>query len=60
MTSRFRQSLDDLERGVRVAPEHQVETQDVDSVREYVDPEDLDRMRLLADPASAGRLTPRG
>ena len=60
MTRDFQQSLDDLERSVRVAPEHQVETQDVETVREYVDPEDLDRMRLLADPAGAGRLKPRG
>lgn len=52
-------SLEELERGVRVPREEQVETQAVDPPREYVEPEDLDRARLLADPAGAGRLHPR-
>lgn len=60
MTSRFRQSLDDLERGVHVPREQQVETQEVEQLREYVAPEDLDRVRLVASIESAGRLNPRG
>jgi hypothetical protein len=60
MAQNFRQSLDDLERSVRVSREKQVATQDAEPLREYVAPEDLDRMRLLADPAGAGRLNPRG
>lgn len=35
-------------RTLRVAPEDQVEEQDVAAPREYVDPEDLDRARLLS------------
>lgn len=54
-----RQSLDDLERGVRVPREEQLEAQDADPPREYVEPEDLERARLLADPAGAGTLRPR-
>ena len=56
---RFRQSLDDLERGVRVPPELQVELQDVDPPGEHVAPEDLDRIRLVASIEGAGRLDPR-
>lgn len=60
MERSFRQSLDDLERSVRVPREQQVETRDVEPVREYVEPEDLDRIRLVAAVESAGRLDPRG
>jgi hypothetical protein len=59
MTRRFRQSLTELERNVRVSREEQLETQEVEPIREYVAPEDLDRMRFLADPAGVGRLNPR-
>ena len=55
----YSQSLDALERTARVPRDQQVEEQDVDPPRSYVDPEDLDRMRLLADPAGAGTLNPR-
>lgn len=55
----YRQSLDDLERAVRVPREQQVEEQAAHPLRAYVEPEDLDRLRLLADPAGAGRLDPR-
>jgi hypothetical protein len=55
----YRQSLDDLERAVRVPRDQQSETQDADPPREYVDPEDLGRLRLLSDPAGLGRLEPR-
>jgi hypothetical protein len=55
----YRQTLDALEAGVRVPPDQQVEGQNVDPPRGYMDPEDLDRMRLLANPAGAGRLNPR-
>jgi hypothetical protein len=57
---RYKQSLEALERGVRVPLDQQVEEQDVEPPRSYVEPEDLDRLRLLADPAGAGRLNPRG
>ena len=60
MGSNFRQSLDDLERSAGVPREQQVETQDVEPLREYVAPEDLDRARLVASIESAGRLNPRG
>ena len=60
MGSNFRQSLDDLERSARVPREQQVETQDVEPLREYVAPEDLDRVRLVASIEGAGRLNPRG
>jgi hypothetical protein len=60
MSRDYHLSLDDLERSVRVAPEDQLEVQEVDPPREYVAPEDLDRARLLADPAGAGRLKVRG
>ena len=56
----YRLSLDDLERGVRVPRDAQIEAQDVDPPREYLEPEDLDRVRLLASPAGASRLEPRG
>lgn len=59
MARDYRQSLDDLERGVRVPREQQTEEQDVEPHREYLEPEELDRVRFLADPASAGRLDPR-
>jgi hypothetical protein len=59
-SSRFRQSLDELERGVRVPRERQVESQETDPPREFIEPEDLDRVMLLANPAGAGRLKPRG
>lgn len=55
----YRQSLDDLERAVRVPRDQQREAQDADPPRTYMEPEDLDRLRLLADPAGAGRLKPR-
>ena len=54
------QSLAALESSARVPREHQVETQDVEPLREYVAPEDFDRIRLVASPESAGRLKPRG
>jgi hypothetical protein len=60
MSRNYRQSLDDLERGVRVPREQQSEAQDAEPPREYVEPEDLDRLRLLASPMGAGRLKPRG
>ena len=55
----FHQSIDDVERSVRVPPELQVELQDVDLHGEYVAPEDLDRVRLVAAIDGAGRLNPR-
>ncbi len=60
MSRNYRQSLDDLERGVRVPREQKSEAQDAEPPREYVEPEDLDRLRLLASPMGAGRLKPRG
>ena len=57
--SRFEASLEDLERSARVPREQQVEAQDVDPPRAYLEPEELDRLRLLADPTGAGRLDPR-
>lgn len=60
MSSRFRQSLDELERGVRVSREQQVESQETEPSREFMEPEELDRVRLLANPAGAGQLKPRG
>ena len=59
MSGDHRQSLDDLERGVRVPREQQLETQECEPPRVYLEPEELDRLRLLADPAGAGRLKPR-
>lgn len=55
--SKYRQSLEALERGVRVPRDQQVEEQDVEPPPVYVDPEDLDRMRLLG-PTGAGTLNP--
>jgi hypothetical protein len=55
----YRQSLQDLERAVRVPRDQQSEVQDVDPPREYMDPEELDRLRLVSDPAGPGRLNPR-
>jgi len=60
MSRNYRQSLDDLERGVHVPREQQGEAQDAEPPREHVEPEDLDRLRLLASPMGAGRLKPRG
>ena len=60
MSRNYRQSLDDLERDVRVHREQQSEAQDGEPPREYVEPEDFDRLRLLASPDGAGRLKPRG
>ena len=60
MSRPYHLPLDDLERGVRVPDEDQIESQDTDPPREFLEPEDLDRARLLADPAGAGRLKPRG
>lgn len=57
--NRFKRSLADLEHEARVPREQQVESQEADPPRDYMDPEDLDRLRLLADPAGAGRLRPR-
>ena len=59
MSPEYRQSLDDLERSVRVPREAQVEVQATEPPRDYLEPEDLDRLRLLANPAGAGRLNPR-
>jgi len=59
MPQRFRQSMDDLERGVRVPPELQDELQDVDRPGQYVALEDPDRIRLVASIEGAGRLNPR-
>jgi hypothetical protein len=59
MSRHFQQSLDDLERSVRVPLDQQVETQAVEPAGEYVAPEDLDRIRLVASIESAGRLNPR-
>jgi hypothetical protein len=59
MDKNFRQSLDDLERSARVPREQQVETQDVDMLREYVAPEDFDRIRVVASIEGGGRLNPR-
>ncbi len=59
MSRDYRQSLEDLERGVRVPREQQIEGQDTEPPREYMEPEDLDRLRLLANPMAAGRLKPR-
>lgn len=47
MTSPYARPLAELD-AVHVAPEDQLEEQDVDAPREYVDPEDLDRARLLS------------
>lgn len=60
MDRNFGQSLEALEGSARVPREQQIETQDVDSFREYVAPADLDRIRLVASPESAGRLKTRG
>ena len=60
MERNFGQSLATLEGSARVPRERQVETQDVEPLREYVAPEDFDRIRLVASPESAGRLKPRG
>lgn len=60
MESNFGQSLAALESSARVPREQQVETQEVEPLREYVAPEDFDRIRLVASPESAGRLDPRG
>lgn len=57
---RYRQSLNELERGVRVPRGLQTETQETEPPREGMEPEELDRLRLLASPAGAGRLNPRG
>jgi hypothetical protein len=59
MSGRFRKSLDQLERGVRVPREAQVESQATEPPHEFMSPEDLDQMMLLANPAGAGRLKPR-
>ena len=55
----YRQSLDDLERAVRVPRDQQSEMQEADPPRDSMDPEELDRLRLLSDPAGPGRLKPR-
>jgi hypothetical protein len=60
MSRDYRQSLKDLERGVRVPREQQSEAQETEPPREYMEAEDLDRLRLLASPTGAGRLKPRG
>ena len=59
MTGRFRRTLDDLERSAHVPFDEQVQEQDADPPRDYLDPEDADRLRMLADPAGAWRLDPR-
>jgi hypothetical protein len=60
MERNFGQSLEALEASARVPREQQIETQDVEPLREYIAPEDFDRIRLVASPESAGRLKPRG
>ncbi len=47
MTSPYARPLTELD-AVHVAPEDQVEEQDVDTPRDFVEPEDLDRARLLS------------
>ena len=47
MTSPYARPLSELD-AVHVAPEDQVEAQDVDVPRDMVEPEDLDRARLLS------------
>ena len=59
MARDYRQSMDDLERGVQVPREQQIELQETATLREYVEPEDLDRLRMLASPSGAWRLDPR-
>lgn len=59
MTEPYAVSLDDLEAGVRVPLDEQVESEKVSGPGEYVSPEDLDRLQLL-NPAGAGRLKARG
>ena len=58
MERNFRQSLETLEASARVPAEQQVETQDVELLREYVAPEDFDSIRLVASPESAGSRQP--
>ena len=60
MERNFGQPLAALESSARVPREQQVETQDVETPREYMAPEDFDRIRLVASPGGAGRLKPRG
>ena len=47
MTSPYARPLAELD-AVHVHADDQVEAQEVDAPREYVDPEDLDRARLLS------------
>lgn len=47
MTSPYARPLTELD-AVHVAPEDQVEAQDVDVPRDVVDPEDLDRAKVLS------------
>ena len=47
MTSPYARPLSELD-AVHVATEDQVEEQDVDAPREYVDAEDLDRAKVLS------------
>lgn len=47
MTSPYARPLTELD-AVHVAPEDQVEEQDVETPRDFVEPEDLDRARLLS------------
>ena len=47
MTSPYARPLSELD-AVHVAPDDQVEAQDVDVPRDMVEPEDLDRARLLS------------
>lgn len=54
MTNPYARPLDELE-AVHVAPEDQVEEQDAEAPRTYVDPEDLDRAKVLS-PEHGGRL----
>lgn len=60
MTEPYARSLEELEAGVRVPRDEQVESEPVSGPGEYVAPEDLDRLQLLNNPAGAGRLKPRG
>lgn len=60
MSHDYRLTLAELEHDVRVPREQQIEGQDAEPPREYMEPEELDRSLLLANPAGAGRLNPRG
>ena len=60
MVPRYRRSLEQLEDGVRVPQDEQVEEQPTGAPHDVLDAEDFDRLQLLNNPSSAGRLHPRG